>query len=58
MASHNIDDERYRRLEKKAVDATIAQKDNIKPSDVLKYLIDKKLGEVDPREIKKHKKGE
>lgn len=58
MASHNIDDDRYRKLEKKAVDATIAQKENIKPSDVLKWLIDKKLSEIDPKEIRKYKKGE
>lgn len=58
MASHSIDDERFRRLEKKAVDATITQKENIKTSDVLKYLIDKKLGEIDPKEIRKYKKGE
>lgn len=58
MASHNIDEDRYRKLEKKAVDATISQKSQIKPSDVLKYLIDKKLSEITPAEIKKYKKGE
>lgn len=58
MPSQNIDEDRLRRLEKKAVDATIAQKENIKTSDVLKYLIDKKLGEIDPKEVRKYKKGE
>ena len=58
MPSQNIDEGRMRRLSKKAVDATISQKDNIKPSDVLKFLIDKKLGDIDPSEIRKYKKGE
>lgn len=46
MPTKHIDDETWRKVEKKAVKATIATKKSIKETEVLKWLILKGLEEI------------